>query len=205
MKRQLFFALAALVLASLACDFNIGFGVSTTTPDAAATAPAAPATASIPYAWPAETGACTLETVGATVLYDRPSVEAQVFSEVGAEFSAVVGGRTADGWVGFDPAMAQAANVGVFRLRWAHFDEVSLSGDWVGVPQLGWLPEPILCYFMPMESVNVYSGADIDASVVATLQVEDFASISGYSNNGWAQIDLGAGNTGLSGSGRAEP
>jgi hypothetical protein len=195
--------IAALMLASLACDLSFSMGSSTATASPAATA-GPTSTSDSPYDWPAESGACTLETTDDTVLYDRPSAEAQVFSEIGAGFSAVVGGRTVDCWVGFDPAIAQAANVGVFRLRWVHFDEVSLSGDCVNVPQLGWVPGPDLCYFMPMESVNVYSGADTSASVVVTLQVEDFASISGYTNNGWAQVDLGAGNTGLTGSGWVE-
>ncbi len=201
MKTSFYFGLAALLLAIMACDFNIGFSLPTGTPAPTAAATATPAS---PYDWPAGSGACTLTTNDATVLYDRPSTEAQIFSEVGAGFSAVVDGRTVDGWVGFDPAMAQAANIGVFRLRWVHFDEVSLSGDCVSVPQLGWVPQPDLCYFMPMQSVTVYSGADTSASVVATLEPEDFASVSGYTSTGWAQIDLGAGNTGLTGTGWVE-
>jgi hypothetical protein len=109
-----------------------------------------------------------------------------------------------DGWVGFDPGVAQAANIGVFRLRWVHFDEVSLSGDCVSVSQLSWVPQPDLCYFMPMENATVYASANTSASVIATLEVEDFASVTGYTNNGWAQIDLGAGNTGLTGTGWVE-
>jgi hypothetical protein len=203
MKKPLTFAIVALMLAGLACDLSFSFNSPTATTGPVATA-GPTSTADSPYDWPADSGACTLETSSATVLYDRPSASAQVFSEIGAGFSAVVDGRTVDGWVGFDPAMAQAANIGVFRLRWVHFDEVSLSGDCVNVPQLGWVSQPDLCYFMPMESVNVYASTDTSATVIATLQVEDFASISGYTNNGWAQIDLGAGNTGLSGSGWVE-
>jgi hypothetical protein len=201
MKTSFYFGSAALLLAMLACDFNIGFSLPTGTPASTAGATATPPS---PYDWPAESGACTLTTNAATVLYNRPSTEAQVFSEIGAGFSAVVSGRTVDGWVGFDPGVAQAANIGVFRLRWVHFDEVSLSGDCVSVSQLSWVPQPDLCYFMPMENVTVYASANTSASVIATLEVEDFASVTGYTNDGWAQIDLGAGNTGLTGSGWVE-
>lgn len=203
MKNRITFVIAVLTLAALACDLSFSFSSPTATAGPAVTADPT-STAESPYAWPAESGACTLNTNESTVLYNRPSTEAQVFSELGAGFSAVVGGRTVDGWVGFDPAIAQAANIGVFRLRWVHFDEISLGGDCVNVPQLGWVPQPDLCYFMPMESVNVYASTDISATVIATLELEDFASISGFTNNGWAQIDLGAGNTGLSGSGWVE-
>lgn len=106
--------------------------------------------------------------------------------------------------MGFDPGIAQAANIGVFRLRWAFFDEVSLSGSCVDVPELTWVPEPDLCYTMPMESVNVYTGANTSASVLVTLNVEDFASVSGFTSDGWAQVDLGAGNTGQTGIGWME-
>jgi uncharacterized protein YgiM (DUF1202 family) len=55
-----------------------------------------------------------------------------------------------------------------------------------------------------MSSVNVYSSPDTSSSVLATLEVEDFAAVTGYASDGWAQVDLGAGNTGLSGTGWME-
>ncbi len=138
------------------------------------------------------------------MLYDRPSADAQVFSEVEAGFTAVVTARTSGGWVGFDPGVAQAANSGVFRLRWAHFGEVTLTGVCVSVSEATWLPAADACYTMPMDSVTVYSGANTSASVLATLEPEDFAAVVGYTNNGWAQVDLGPGNTGLTGLGWVE-
>ncbi|MEX1249030.1 MAG: SH3 domain-containing protein [Anaerolineales bacterium] len=202
MKTITYLSMAGLALLLAACNLNFTFTVPTGTPGPAATpTTGATPTAASAYPWPDESGTCTLVTNDVTVLYDRPSAEAQVFSEVEAGFTAVVTGRTADGWVGFDPGIAQAANIGIFRLRWVHFDEVSLSGDCVGVPQASWVPEPDVCYVMPMENVNVYSGANTTANVIATLSVEDFAAVIGFTNNGWAQVDLGAGNTGQSGIG----
>ena len=196
--------LAGILMFTTACELTFFFNTPTATPGAAPTSAAATSTSASAYPWPDEDGACTLVTSEATITYDRPSSAAQVFSEVEAGFSALVAGRTADGWVGFDPGLAQAANVGIFRLRWVHFDEVTLSGACVDVPQATWVPQPDLCYTMPMESVNVYSGANTSTTVVATLQVEDFAAVSGFTNTGWAQVDLGAGNTGLSDSGWME-
>lgn len=200
MKTTVILLIIALAVLLTACESDINVNTpptGTSVPTSAA--PTATTTSLFP--WPDEAGTCTLLTTETVTLYDRPSTEAQIFSEVGADFSAVVNGRTVDGWVGFDPGIAQAANIGVFRLRWAFFDTVSLSGSCVDVPQLAWVPDPTLCYTMPMESVNVYTGTNTSASVLATLNVEDFASVSGYSSDGWAQVDLGAGNTGLTGIG----
>jgi hypothetical protein len=200
MKKNLYLGFIVVMLFLTGCELLFNFN----TPTAQPSAPGATATAASAFPWPDEAGSCTLLTTETTTLYDRPSTEAQIFSEVGADFSAVVNGRTVDGWVGFDPGIAQAANIGVFRLRWAHFDQVSLSGGCVDVPQLSWVPEPDLCYTMPMEAVNVYSGADTSSSVLVTLNPEDFAAVSGYTNTGWAQVDLGAGNTGQTGIGWME-
>jgi hypothetical protein len=200
-KLSVVLLISALTIFLVACDLNVNVTTPTDAPGMPTATTGATATAGSAYPWPSETGTCTLLTTEATVLYDRPSAEAQVFSEVDADFTAVVIGRTADGWVGFDPGVAQAANVGVFRMRWVHFDEVTLNGDCVSVPQAGWVPEPDLCYTMPMNNVTVYSGANTSSSTLATLDVEDFAAVIGYTSNGWAQVDLAPGNTGLTGLG----
>ena len=194
MKKSFVPILISLLAASAACTINFNFATPTGAPTVTASG----------FPWPNEPGTCTLTTTGSVTLYNRPSTESQIFSEVGSGFSAEVDGRTVDGWVGFDPAIAQAANIGVFRLRWAFFDDVSLSGNCIAVPELAWVPEPDLCYTMPMSSVKVYSSPDTSSSVLATLEVEDFAAVTGYASDGWAQVDLGAGNTGLSGTGWME-
>lgn len=203
MKTKTLLLVTCLTLLLVACNVNANVNQSTSAPGQS-TAPALTPTSSGAYAWPAEGGTCTLLTTEATTLYDRPSADAQVFSEVDADFTAVVTARTSDGWVGFDPGVAQAANAGVFRLRWAHFDTVSLTGDCVSVAEAGWLPDAQACYTMPMDSTTVYSGANTSATVLATLESEDFAAVIGYTDNGWAQVDLGDGNTGLSGLGWVE-
>lgn len=201
MKTLSLVSLAVLAMLLAACNINFSLDMPTPSPASQTPTVGTTATAASPYPWPDEAGTCTLTLDEATTLYDRPSAEAQIFSEGEAGFNAVVTGRTFDGWVGFDPGVAQAANVGVFRLRWVHFDNVSLTGDCASVPQASWVPEANLCYTMPQSSVNVYSGANTSSNVVTTLNVEQFASVSGFTGDGWAQVDLGAGNTGQSGIG----
>jgi hypothetical protein len=199
-KLTFLLVVSALTLFLVACGPSANDGQPTRQPSAVVPTATATAVGSA-YPWPSETGTCTLTTSEATLIYDRPSVDAQVHAEVDADFTAVVTVRTSGGWVGFDPGAAQAANIGVFRLRWAHFDDVALSGDCVSVTEAGWLPAATTCYTMPMESVTVYTGTNTSASVLATLEPEYFAAVVGYTNNGWAQVDLGPGNTGQSGLG----
>jgi hypothetical protein len=200
MKIKILLFVSALAIALMACNLNFNFNIPTGTPG-----PTLTPTSSSAFLWPDEAGTCTLTTTGSVTLYDRPSTEAQIFSEVGAGTSAVVIGRTADGWVGFDPGVAQAANIGVFRMRWAFFDDVSLTGNCVDVPELTWVPAPDLCYLQPMASANVYTTTNTSSTILATLELEQYASISGFTTDGWAQVDLGAGNTGLSGIGWVQP
>lgn len=173
---------------------------------AACAAPAAPEAAATQAAdtslvWPQGEGACSLLAEQASQLYTRPSQQAQPFAELEPGFSAQVLARSADGWVGFDPGVAQAANQGIFRLRWVQASAVQLSGDCLGLPTESWLPQPQTCYTMPMEPVNVYAQANPGAEHSIALEVGQFAAVLGHTANGWAQIDLADGNSGRSGLG----
>jgi hypothetical protein len=150
--------------------------------------------------WPSGEGECTLTTTGPTAFYDRPNSDASVFFEDSGGMTQQVTGRTADGWVGFNPAIAQAANMGPFRLRWVFYEDVELSGDCLGVEEV-WAPLPGFCYEMPMETAPVYSEPLTSATLVTTLEVNQFAAITGLYGSDWAQVDLGPGNTGLAGMG----
>ncbi len=195
MNKNTFFKIMALSLIVVtACDLSFSFG-STATP-----APPTATTAS-GFPWPDEAGECTLVTSVAATVYSRPSAQADVFGEVEAGFETVVTARTADGWAGFGPGVAQAANIGIFRLRWIFFDDATFTGGCLSVPEEGWTPDPVACYTMPMESVQVYADADTSSDVLATLDIEDFAAVIGLTSDGWAQVDLGLGNTGLTGLG----
>ena len=50
--------------------------------------------------------------------YRLPDISSDVFGTMSAGDTYEALARTADGWVGFDPGVAQAANVGLARHRW---------------------------------------------------------------------------------------
>ncbi|MEX2029462.1 MAG: hypothetical protein WD906_00605 [Anaerolineales bacterium] len=130
-------------------------------------------------------------------VYSRPSHVADVFGVLSAGSVQSLSAQTGDGWFGFDPGVAQAANIGSFRLRWVNQADVSLSGDCGSLPVV-WAPPVGVCFDMPMEDVDVHADADAASAVVIVLHVEEFAAVLGISGTGWAKVDLGPGNTGSS-------
>jgi len=130
-------------------------------------------------------------------VYQRPSVAADVFGTMMAGESYPAGGQTADGWFGFDPGVAQAANIGVFRLRWVQegTSGLRLEGDCASVPVVVG-PPPGICFDMPMDTTQVYEEPNLASSVVATMELGDYAAVIERATD-WAQVDLGQGNTGL--------
>jgi hypothetical protein len=149
-------------------------------------------------------GPCVLVADGDVTIYARPAPSAQVFSSIGAGFSVQITGKTADGWLGFDPGVAQAANMGSFRLRWVDpGSAIHLQGACQAVPVV-WGPPPGICFTMPMEATAVYTSADTSTAIITTLAPGDFAAVLGQTGSGWSKVDLGPGNTGLSGIGWVE-
>lgn len=65
-------------------------------------------------------------------IYYLPDANSELFSisTAGDDNAGMVLARTEDGWVGFDPGVAQAENAGLRRLRWIQeSDDVTLKGD----------------------------------------------------------------------------
>ena len=142
-------------------------------------------------------GACELTTSEETTIYSRPSTAANVFAEVGSGINIQVAAKTQDGWLGFDPGVAQAANIGSFRLRWVPPGTGTQSGDCASLPVV-WGPPAGICFDMPMGNTNVYDNPDVNSTVAIVLHVGEFAEILGRTSNGdWAKVDLKPGNTGL--------
>ncbi|MGA9531677.1 MAG: hypothetical protein WBR18_03075, partial [Anaerolineales bacterium] len=113
--------------------------------------------------------------------------------------------RTPDGWYGFDPGVAQAANIGVFHHRWLPPDaDVTLEGDCDGIPVVEG-PLPGVCYEMPMGHVPVYQSADPTAPVLITATTGEYMSVRSQAANDWIQVDLGIGNIGLDLQGWIDP
>jgi hypothetical protein len=164
-----------LVLSGLAC--SLAGGAATPTPTSA--------------------GPCELVAGEQLIVYQRPSTLSETFSTLPSGASLPVEARTADGWLAFNPGVAQAANIGVFRYRWIDPSAgYSLQGDCQAVPEVVG-PPPGICFTMPMEDVPVYDAPDTAATVLATLILEDYAAVQGLTSEGWARVDLAPGNLGL--------
>ncbi len=162
-------------------------------PTTSFTSTAPPPTTSLP---PSETPvlACTYTPTAETNVYTRPDLAADLFTLLPAGSSTKIIGQTDNGWIGFDPGTAQAANIGPFRLRWVQADPADLTGS-CGSLTVFWAPPPGVCFDMPMDDTPVYAAPDASSEVIVTLHPEEFAEILGQSSTGWAKIDLSAGNT----------
>jgi uncharacterized protein YraI len=161
-----------------------------------------PSSSSLPVVSTA--GACQITALNEVTIYNRPSTAADVFSTQPAGFNIKFSARTSGGWLGFDPGVAQAANIGSFRLRWVAPGTQTISGGCSRLPVV-WGPPPGVCFDMPMEDVNVHATADTSSPVVIRLNVGDFAAITGQTADGnWVKVDLGPGNTGSSATGWVE-
>jgi hypothetical protein len=201
MKTRAVWLLLAAAALPLACSF---LGLAFPTPPVPTSPPtlAPPTETPLPPSVPAPTGlpsgsgACTPTATESFDVYTRPSLLSDVFGTIGPGFPPIsISGRTADGWLGFDPGVAQAANIGVFRLRWippgAPF---TLSGDCASVPVEDWVPAPGVCYQMSMGPVEVHAAADPTSAVSHTLDVGEFVAILGQTGTGWLFVDGNAGN-----------
>ena len=181
--------------------------VATATPTATLRPPrtptATPTMTPIPTATPTPTptptldpGPCRLAAEEDVTVYQRPSFDAAVFGTLREGMALSPEARAPDGWLGFDPGIAQAANIGVFRLRWIHESAaVGITGACHTLP-LVWAPAPGVCYTMPMAEVDVYAAPDAEAAVVATLGVGDYAAVTALDDD-FARVDLDQGNTDL--------
>jgi hypothetical protein len=147
---------------------------------------------------PTAAGPCQITQAGDNVMaFTRPSLQADPFGQVSlAGFPIPVLAKTEDGWLGFDPGVAQAANTGVFRFRWVSADQVQLTGDCQTVPVVVG-PPPGICFTMPMEDTPVYADPDPSSTLVATLVVNQYAAVLGKNGQGWAKLDLSLGNSGV--------
>ena len=138
---------------------------------------------------------CTLSAISDIPAYFRPSTESGVFGTLSAGTSVEATARTADGWIGFEPGVAQAANTGIFRLRWVQeTGDVLLDGACGDLPIIEGPPAGI-CFIMPMVDTPVYEEADPTSSLLTTLTTEEYAAVTGRKLDNWYRVDLAIGNT----------
>jgi hypothetical protein len=143
---------------------------------------------------------CEIVADGEVAVYPRPSVESGLFGTLPAGGREPAAAYTADGWLGFDPGVAQAANVGVFRNRWVEWGAAfHLEGSCGSLPLVIALP-PGICFLMISEDTPVYESADASSAVLATLHLGDYAEAVGR-QAGWFKVNLGVGSVQIDGEG----
>ncbi len=129
-------------------------------------------------------------------VYERPSIAAGLFGTLSPGDRMPVAAHTADGWFGFDPGVAQAANVGVFRNRWVEWGAAfHLEGACGGLPLVVG-PPPGICFLMASTDTPVYASADTSSAVIATIHLGDYARAIGRAT-GWFKVDLSVGSVGI--------
>jgi hypothetical protein len=142
------------------------------------------------------TGECAAEATRTVPVAMRPHSDER-FGQLERGQAVIITARSIDDWLGFDPGVPQAANVGPFRLRWIDPALVTLHGDCARLQKV-WAPEPHTCFEMAMEDVTVRAAPSAAAAAVAVLQPGEFGALVGRSGSGWFRIELGRGNTGSS-------
>lgn len=202
-RRHVLSVMSVLALAALACSLTGTPAAPTPSvppPQPTETLPPLPSDTPAPTAVPAPTlpsgsGPCQATSSADITIYTRPSFSADVFSTIALTDPVTITSRSADGWLGFDPGVAQAANIGVFRLRWIPPGaSVTLTGNCAGLPVESWVPAPGVCYQMSMGPVDVHAAANPTSAVSHTLMVGEFVSVTGRTGTGWLFVNGNDGN-----------
>lgn len=121
------------------------------------------------------------------VIYQRPAASAPKFGQLAAGEQVKLAARTADGWVGFDPATAQAANVGLLRLRWVRAADAFGAADLCA--QLPVVALPTGCLLMAAEPVAVRAEQRAGSAVLSTIPAGSYAHVEAQ-HNGWLRITV---------------
>jgi len=150
------------------------------------------------------TGPCMIVSSKGLTVYSRPNTAAQEFGSLGSGMEIEATAQTADDWWGFDPGVAQAANMGVFRYRWIE-DGPSLTktGACSTLPVVVG-PAPGVCFMMPMGDVPVLTEPSETAELLTTITAGDYAAVNGRTADDWIRLDLGVGNLEIEGIGWME-
>lgn len=106
----------------------------------------------------------------------QPRATAVQFGQLPAGGRVQLAARTADGWVGFDPGSAQAANVGIFRLRWVLAAEAFAPGDSCQSLPLVVAP-PAGCLLLAPRPMPVREQPASGASLLSTIPAGSYARV----------------------------
>ncbi len=135
---------------------------------------------------------CILVCIDSVDVFTRPDSSAIFMIRLAPHVQVVISGRTVDGWLGFDPGIAQAANIGSFRLRWIAGDARYVTDGEISCVPVVWGPRPGITYAMIYESSALYSEPDSNSSVVDSVPSSCAAGIVSKTED-WYLLDLSIG------------
>lgn len=135
---------------------------------------------------------CILICLDSINVLTRPDSSAMLMVRLAPGDQVVLSGRTIDGWLGFDPGVAQAANIGSFRLRWIPgYTRYVIDGELSTVPVV-WGPRAGITYAMIYQTLPLYSKPDSNSAVVDSVPSFSAAGVV-LRTEDWYLLDLSIG------------
>lgn len=134
---------------------------------------------------------CARTATHPATIWMRPGAQAQQFGQLAVGDHVQLAARTADGWVGFNPGSAQAANVGIFRLRWVRAVAAFAPGDSCARLPLVVAPPPAGCLLMAARALPVRQQPAAGATVVSTIPAGSYAQVAGWPGSragNWVEV-----------------
>ncbi|MCK5130818.1 MAG: hypothetical protein KAR40_01535 [Candidatus Sabulitectum sp.] len=119
-------------------------------------------------------------------IYSRPDSRSEIWSQLLPDENVTLEVKTASGWFGFDPGVAQAANTCSFRYRWLAPDGITASADSLPVV---WAPVLDVSYAMMQTDTPVYPDQDTASTPLAVIPANSAAAILGITAT-WFKVDL---------------
>jgi hypothetical protein len=220
MRRALLFSITAMLCLGLLLLGACGSAASATpvaSPPASSSAPTATATAGptltftpAPTLSPTDTAAppatpepCTFVLLDDIIAPHEPRPGEEYAEAIPAGFTDEAVARTADGWVGFEPGIPQALNVGIFRLLW--LDPAAPLDYTGGCDQLPVVTHPFepLCAAVPFydSTALIYAAPGIGFEPIAELVTFGWIEIVDWPLSDWWLVDLANSSLGASGTG----
>lgn len=135
---------------------------------------------------------CILVCIDSVDVFNRPDSSAVFVIKLVPDNQVAISGRTVDGWLGFDPGVAQAANIGSFRLRWISGDAQYVTDGVLSSVPVVWGPKAGITYAMIYESSPLYSEPDTNSAVVDSVPSSCTAGIVARTED-WYLLELSIG------------
>ncbi len=146
-------------------------------------------------------GACVYVANGDEPVFFYPTDTSPRFGTVSKGMKVEVVAFSPDHtWIAFEPEVAQAANVGPFRLRWVPVTQSSwVEGQCQTVPVL--VAPPADVCFVGGAPAKVYAKPSTQARVLGTLGPADYVAVLGRGTGSWLKVNLEEGHSSLRGQG----